>query len=135
MSELNLTIDHVTLSVDNLNRAKDFYAKALAPIGLEIVGEMSAEQTGTVAYVGFGVGRKGSFWLAQKGRQTPATHICFRAATRTAVRAFHKAAVGAGAKDNGEPGARPEYHPAYFAAFVLSPEEHNIEAVCFENER
>jgi hypothetical protein len=50
------------------------------------------------------------------------------------VRDFHAAALGAGAKDNGGPGVRPEYHDAYYAAFVLSPEGHNIEAVCFEDE-
>ena len=39
-----------------------------------------------------------------------------------------------GAKDNGGPGVRHEYHDAYYAAFVLSPEGHNIEAVCFQDE-
>jgi catechol 2,3-dioxygenase-like lactoylglutathione lyase family enzyme len=134
MTELNLTIDHVSLSVEDLERAKNFYSKALAPLGMEIVGEVTAERSGSVGFVGFGVGRKGSLWLAQRGRQTPTTHICFRAPTRVAVRDFHAAALGAGAKDNGGPGVRPEYHESYYAAFVLSPEGHNIEAVCFEGE-
>ncbi|MFP6663465.1 MAG: VOC family protein [Deltaproteobacteria bacterium] len=134
MSDLNLMIDHVSLSVEDLGRAKAFYAQALAPIGLETVGEVSAEQSGTVALVGFGIGRKGSFWVAQRGRQSPAAHICFRAPTRAAVRAFYAAALAAGGEDNGAPGIRLEYHPAYYAAFVLSPEAHNIEAVCFEDE-
>jgi catechol 2,3-dioxygenase-like lactoylglutathione lyase family enzyme len=134
MEELSLIIDHITLSVERLDRAKDFYSKALAPLGMELVGEFSAEQSGTVAYVGFGSGRKGSFWLAEKGRQTPATHICFRAPTRASVREFHRLALEAGAEDNGDPGSRPEYHPAYYAAFVISPEGHNIESVCFEDE-
>ena len=72
--------------------------------------------------------------FAEKGQQTPATHICFRAASRAAVRGFYQAALAAGGGDNGGPGARVEYHPAYYAAFVLSPEGHNIEAVCFEPE-
>ncbi len=134
MSELGLMIDHITLSVENLERAKIFYAKVLAAIGMKIVGEVSAEQSRTVAFVGFGVGRKGSLWVAEKGRQTPTTHLCFRAPTRAAVREFHSAALEAGARDHGAPGIRPEYHPAYYAAFVLCPEEHNIEAVCFEEE-
>jgi hypothetical protein len=102
--------------------------------GVEVVGEVTAKQSGSVGFVGFGIGRKGSLWVAHKGRQTPATHICFRAPTRAAVRDFHAAALDAGAKDNGGPGVRPEYHDAYYAAFVLSPEGHNIEAVCFEGE-
>jgi len=134
MTELNLTIDHITLSVENLRRARDFYSKALSPIGLELVAEVSAKQSGAVAMLGFGIGRKGSFWVAESGRQTPSAHVCFRASSRAAVRAFHKAALEAGAEDNGGPGTRPEYHPAYYAAFVLSPEGHNIEAVCFEDE-
>jgi len=59
------------------------------------------EQSGSVGFVGFGVGRKGSLWVAHKGRQTPTTHICFRALTRAAVGDFHAAALDAGARDNG----------------------------------
>jgi len=134
MNELQLTLDHVTLSVSDMGRAKAFYTQALAPLGLSIVGEVSAEQGGSVAFVGFGFGRKGSFWVAESGQQSPPTHICFRALTREAVRAFHEAALAAGGQDHGAPGPRPEYHSAYYAAFVLSPEGHNIEAVCFEEE-
>lgn len=134
MIELNLTIDHVSLSVENLEGAKAFYSKALSPLGLALVAEVSAEQTGSVAMLGFGVGRKSSFWVAERGRQTPNAHICFRAQSRAAVRAFHDAALRGGAQDHGGPGTRPKYHSAYYAAFVLSPEGHNIEAVCFEDE-
>jgi catechol 2,3-dioxygenase-like lactoylglutathione lyase family enzyme len=134
MIELNLTIDHVSLSVENLERAKAFYSKALSPLGLALVAEVSAEQTGSVSMLGFGVGRKSSFWVAERGRQTPNAHICFRAQSRAAVRAFHDAALRGGAQDHGGPGTRPKYHSAYYAAFVLSPEGHNIEALCFEDE-
>ena len=134
VSELKLSIDHVSLSVEDIGRAKKFYSKALAPLGMEVVGEVTAEQSGSVGFVGFGIGRKGSLWVAHNGRQTPPAHICFRAPGRAAVRNFHAAALGAGAKDNGGPGVRPEYHDAYYAAFVLSPEGHNIEAVCFDDE-
>jgi len=134
MIELNLMIDHVSLSVENLERAKAFYSKALSPLGLALVAELSAEQTGSVAMLGFGVGRKSSFWVAERGRQTPNAHICFRARSRAAVQAFHDAALRGGAQDHGGPGTRPKYHSAYYAAFVLSPEGHNIEAVCFKDE-
>ena len=50
MTELNLTIDHVSLSVEDLERAKNFYSKALAPLGLDVVGEVTAEQSGSVAF-------------------------------------------------------------------------------------
>ena len=48
---------------------------------------------------------------------------------RAAVRAFHAAALAAGAKDNGGPGIREHYHPTYYAAFVIDDSGHNIEVV------
>jgi len=61
-------------------------------------------------------------------------HFAFMAKDRAAVKAFHQAALAAGAKDNGEPGLRPEYHEGYYGAFVLDPDGHNIEAVCHRPE-
>ncbi len=57
-------------------------------------------------------------------------HLCFRAPDRAAVRAFHADALAAGGVDDGAAGLRPEYHPSYYAAFVLDPDGHRIEAVC-----
>jgi len=128
-----MTIDHITLSVADLASSQAFYESALAPLGLALIRAMTAEQSGTVALAGFGIERKGSLWLAESGSQTPPTHICFRARSRAEVRAFHAAALGAGGKNNGPPGIREVYHPAYFAAFVFDPDGNNIEAVCFES--
>jgi len=58
------------------------------------------------------------------------THTCFLANDRASVDGFHKAAVAAGGKCNGEPGVRARYGPTYYAAFVLDPAGNNIEAVC-----
>ena len=132
MDELRQTLDHVTLSVADMATMKLFYQRALAPLGLSLVAEVSAEQSGSEAFAGFGIGRKGSLWLRASGQQTPRTHICFRAQSRAAVRSFHASALLAGGVDHGAPGVREVYHPAYYAAFVLDPEGHNIEAVCFE---
>jgi catechol 2,3-dioxygenase-like lactoylglutathione lyase family enzyme len=98
------------------------------------VGEFTAEQSGSVAFLGFGVGRKGQLWISEKGKQSPEFHVCFRVTSREAVRAFHTAGLANGGQDNGAPGIREIYHPAYYAAFVKDPEGHNIEAVCFEEE-
>ncbi|MCP4381969.1 MAG: VOC family protein [Hyphomicrobiales bacterium] len=127
-------IDHVSLSVEDLDSAKAFYQALLAPIGMELIAEVTAAQSGSVAFAGFGIGRKGQLWLAARGRQTPATHICFRTPSRALVRAFYDAGLAAGGVDNGSPGIREIYHPAYYAAFVLDPEGHNIEAVTFAPE-
>jgi catechol 2,3-dioxygenase-like lactoylglutathione lyase family enzyme len=57
-------------------------------------------------------------------------HIGFKAANPVAVDAFHRAGLAAGGKDNGAPGLRPQYGAHYYAAFILDPDGHNIEAVC-----
>jgi catechol 2,3-dioxygenase-like lactoylglutathione lyase family enzyme len=118
-------IDHIGISVRDLDRSIAFYTKALAPLGYELVMKWES-------FAGFGVGGKPDFWI--DGREAPKTanHIAFRASGRALVRAFHDAALAAGGKDNGAPGVRPHYHEHYYGAFVLDPDGHNIEAVCHE---
>jgi catechol 2,3-dioxygenase-like lactoylglutathione lyase family enzyme len=62
-------------------------------------------------------------------------HVCFRAPNRASVRAFHGAALSAGGHEDGGPGVRPQYHPDYYAAFVVDPDGHRIEAVCHAPEQ
>ncbi|MEQ8479405.1 MAG: VOC family protein [Hoeflea sp.] len=133
-AELTMMLDHVSLSVADMEQAKRFYSAILATLGMEMVGEVTAAQSGSVAYAGFGIGRKGQLWIAEGGPQTPSAHICFRAASRQAVRDFHAAGLANGGSDNGPSGIREIYHPEYYAAFVRDPEAHNIEAVTFEPE-
>jgi catechol 2,3-dioxygenase-like lactoylglutathione lyase family enzyme len=125
-------IDHLGFSVRDLARATEFYLKALAPLGIFIVMEVSAEQTGEGAAVGFGYGGKPFFWIGEGFRPAGDQHIhvAFTAKTRAEVDAFYHAAIAAGGKDNGAPGLRPHYHANYYGAFVLDPDGNNIEAVC-----
>jgi catechol 2,3-dioxygenase-like lactoylglutathione lyase family enzyme len=78
----------------------------------------------------FGYGPEGSedLWIAQ-GEPGPPLHIALAAPNQSTVDAFHAAALIAGGRDNGAPGLRPRYHPAYYAAYVLDPDGNNIEAV------
>lgn len=132
-------IDHLGVSVADLARSTEFYLKALEPLGYGIVMEVSAEQTGKSAALGFGApggdpqdfqSGKPSFWIGAEGGVSPPVHVAFVARTRAAVDAFHRAALAAGGKDNGAPGLRPHYHANYYGAFVLDPDGNNIEAVC-----
>ncbi len=116
-------LDHVSLPVADIGRAKAFYAQALAPLDYMLV--LDFDQA-----VGFGVGGKPDFWPVQSGSVGGPIHVAFQAKDRAAVRAFHAAALKAGGRDNGAPGLRSEYHPTYYGAFVLDPDGHNIEAVC-----
>jgi len=125
-------IDHVGLRVSGYERSREFYRKVLAPLGGELVMEVTAEQTGDGAHAGFGTEGRPTFWIgtSQQVHANGAVHVAFTAPDRAAVMAFHRAAIEAGGTDNGAPGLRPHYHPNYYGAFVLDPDGHNVEAVC-----
>jgi predicted lactoylglutathione lyase len=124
-------IDHVGIPVSDIARSTEFYLKALEPLGISIVMEVSAEQTGHGAAVGFGANFKPFFWIGgAEGLGVGHVHVAFAAPSRAAVDAFYRAAIAAGGKDNGKPGLRPHYHENYYGAFVLDFDGHNIEAVC-----
>ena len=124
-------IDHIGFPVSDYARSKAFYAKALTPLGYALVMEATAEQTesGHPA-AGFGKDGKPDFWIGGDGRLDKPLHVAIVAKDRATVDAFYRAALAAGAKDNGAPGLRAHYHPNYYGAFILDPDGHNIEAVC-----
>lgn len=131
-------IDHVGLTVRDLATSRAFYDAAFAPLGVEVVMSVSAEETGSYGHLGYGPSAdsrdiqagKPSFWIGGGETLTGPMHVAFVAATRAQVDAFHAAALAAGGVDNGPPGVRPHYHPNYYGAFVLDPDGRNIEAVC-----
>jgi len=121
-------LDHAGFPVSDYARSKAFYLQALAPLGYVLVMEVQQDENDGQA-AGFGVGGKPDFWIGGEGGLQRPIHIAIAAQNRAAVDAFYRAALAAGAKDNGAPGLRPQYHPNYYAAFVLDPDGHNIEAV------
>jgi len=124
-------IDHIGIAVADIGAARDFYAAALAPLGIALRMEVSeAETGGHGAHLGFGLTGKPAFWIGSGRTPSGAVHVAFAAPTRAHVDAFHAAALKAGGRDNGAPGLRPQYHPDYYGAFVLDPDGNNIEAVC-----
>jgi catechol 2,3-dioxygenase-like lactoylglutathione lyase family enzyme len=123
-------IDHTGYAVSDLIKSKAFYAAALRPLGIELIMEVTAEQTGAGAHAGFGAASKAFFWIGDHGSPCSGVHIAFTAESRAQVDQFYRAALKAGGKDNGEPGVRPHYHENYYGAFVLDPDGNNIEAVC-----
>ena len=120
-------LDHIGLDVSDIKASKAFYIQALKPLGYEIFMEWEK-------WVGFAVNGKPDFWLKDGVKTTPGLHVAFRAENRKLVDQFYEAAIAAAGKDNGAPGIREIYHPNYYAAFVIGPDGHNIEAVCHEPE-
>jgi catechol 2,3-dioxygenase-like lactoylglutathione lyase family enzyme len=119
-------LDHVGITVSDFERSRAFYERALQPLGIAVM--MEYHRNGSRG-AGFGSNRP-FFWVNVGAEQTRGNlHIAFTADSRAQVDAFHASAIAAGGRDNGPPGLRPHYHPAYYGAFVLDPDGHNIEAV------
>lgn len=121
-------IDHVSLGVADLARSRAFYAAVLAPLGLTLL----VDRPGTV---GFGK-RYPELWLNHRPGMAPVdaatgSHLCLRARTEEAVRAFHAAALANGGSDDGAPGPRKAAMTDYVAAFVRDPDGHRLEAASF----
>jgi catechol 2,3-dioxygenase-like lactoylglutathione lyase family enzyme len=122
-------LDHVGYPVSDLKKSRIFYENALAPLGLKVIMEVTAEMTGGSEHLGFGDAFPG-FWIGTGKIAGSGVHIAFKAKSRAAVDEFHAAALAAGGRDNGPPGVRAHYHKDYYGAFVLDPDGNNVEAVC-----
>jgi catechol 2,3-dioxygenase-like lactoylglutathione lyase family enzyme len=121
--------DHVVFGVSDYAASRAFFLKALAPLGVAVVSE------GPLGIELCRPNGTSSLCIRLKAEEKPShLHLAFTADNRRQVEAFYRAALEAGAKDNGAPGLRPNYHANYYAAFVIGPDGHNIEAVCHEPE-
>lgn len=120
-------INHISIGVGDIAKARTFYDAALAPLGY------TCKSDGADA-LGYGAAAV-SFWILRSKRPVAADersglHICFDAPSRKSVDAFHRAAIAAGGRDNGAPGLRADYGPGYYAAFVVDPHGYRLEAYC-----
>lgn len=117
-------LDHVQLVVQDLAASRRFYGALFEVLGVPIVDQDEA----------------GFFWAdefvvssadseAAEGKLTGRNHIAFQARDEAMVKAWYEAGLAAGGSDNGAPGDRPDYHPGYYAAFLLDPDGNNVEAV------
>ncbi|MCA9636734.1 MAG: VOC family protein [Myxococcales bacterium] len=125
--------DHVSIGVADLARAGDFYDACLAPLGL--VRLWSAPRA--IGYGPEGYAAEAPFALVEGGAEARSpgrgAHFAFVAPSRGAVDRFHAAAVERGGVDDGPPGIREHYDAGYYAAFVVDPDGHRIEAVHHES--
>lgn len=126
-------LHHLSLGVCDIERAAAFYDAALAPLGYcRVWSDMRpGKPDHAIGYGPAGGGDKLALkHLGDAARAPgPGFHIAFAAPDRPAVDAFHKAALAAGGTDNGPPGLRRPYGPTYYAAFVIDPDGHRLEAV------
>ena len=122
-------LHHVSVGVRDVARAATFYDPVLKALGYKRVMDYSP---GAIAY---GESRdKPEFWIGLPHDQREptggnGTHVGFAAKSKGAVNKFHEAALRAGGSNNGEPGPRPDYGPAYYGAFIYDLDGNKLEAV------
>ena len=121
-------IDHIILSVSDVDRSLKVYEAALKPLAIAMHVSFKGED-GHPDLWGFGDGKTVFFWLKQGKPNPDAIHWGFVADSNEAVDAFYKAAMGAGAKDRISPRARLEYYPGYYAADILDCDGYHFEVV------
>jgi catechol 2,3-dioxygenase-like lactoylglutathione lyase family enzyme len=119
-------LHHISLAVADLEVAGAFYDAALSALGYRRVFQ------GDTA-IGYGIeDGKDKFCLKLREQAVapgPGFHLAFAAPSRSAVDDFHEYALAVGGMDNGAPGLRPHYGEHYYAAFLIDPDGHRIEAV------
>ena len=124
-------IDHMSIGVRDIDRARRFYDAVLQPLGYRCLSRSDGS-------LGYG-DKSAAFWiLSVKKTVAPDSesgfHICFAAPARASVDSFHAAALKAGGEDNGRRGLRRDYGSDYYAAFVVDPEGYRLEAYCGRTE-
>jgi catechol 2,3-dioxygenase-like lactoylglutathione lyase family enzyme len=113
-------LDHVTIRASDRESSERFYETALVTLGI------------AKTHSGEHFAAWGDFSLAQATAERPVTrhlHIGFVAPSRADVDEFWRVGTGAGYRDDGEPGSRPQYSPDYYSSFLLDPDGNNIEVV------
>lgn len=128
-------IDHLSFYATDFAATRRFYEAALRPLGFGVVTELVATWDPDFPnrrMVAFGPTEQPVFWLMEERRPASPRHIAFVARSPETVKAFYRAALEAGGRDNGPPGPRPQYAQGYYAAFVFDPDGNNVEAVCHE---
>jgi catechol 2,3-dioxygenase-like lactoylglutathione lyase family enzyme len=123
-------LDHVSITVRDLERARPFYDAVMAALGVAKVydrpdaigfGQRNREDDDSHTYL--------TVYQSSDALPDPRRHWCLRAMSEAEVRAFFEAGLAAGGIADGEPGLRSRYHRGYFAAFVKDPEGNRVEAV------
>lgn len=117
-----MSFDHMGFNVADFAASRRFYIAALEPLGFEAVSEGDG-------WMMLGEAGRGRIWFGAMGPAATPIHLAFEASSREQVVAFYEAAIAAGGRDNGPSGLR-DYAPNYYAAFVIDPDGHNVEAVC-----
>ena len=121
--------NHVQIKVKNLKMSRRFYDAIMNVLGYRVVLDIKD------MVIGYGASVHDMFEIRQydeKAGLSKSVHLAFNASNIESVDAFYHVALENDAKCNGKPGFRPEYEEGYYAAFIIDPDGHNIEAVYYD---
>lgn len=127
--KLTKLFNHVQIKVHNLENSRLFYDAIMSILGYHVVLDIADN------VVGYGTNVHDMFEIRQATSEKPLSksiHLAFNAPSLQSVDGFYRTALEKGAKCNGKPGFRPQYEEGYYAAFIIDPDGHNIEAVYME---
>jgi catechol 2,3-dioxygenase-like lactoylglutathione lyase family enzyme len=94
-------IDHITIGVSDLQRSRDFYLQALAPLGFDETNTSDV----LPSEIEFGSAEKMDFAISTDYGVGAPVHVAFAADSIEQVHAFHAAALAAGGREHGPPRA------------------------------
>lgn len=116
-------IGYVTIGSNDIARSVVFFDAAFEPLGYK-------QTFNEGGWAGYGPGGKKEgleiYIAGATANGEPATYgngsmLAFKAPSRAAVEAFHKAGLAAGGSDEGAPGVRGEYDPPFYGAYLRDP--------------
>jgi catechol 2,3-dioxygenase-like lactoylglutathione lyase family enzyme len=116
-------IDHLWIRVHDLDASKHLYTAIAPTLGITARERPSPARLQLIC-------DSGTFSLVGDSPTTENLHLAIGVSDNETVHRFHQAALESGGHDHGGPGERPQYHPDYYAAYVLDPGANNLEAVC-----
>ncbi|KVV38989.1 glyoxalase [Burkholderia territorii] len=124
-------LDHVSIGVPDIDRARSFYDAVMAALGaVKVYDRPNALGYGERCSANDPESTFLAVYLDPAEIGTSKRHWCFKATSREQVHAFFEAGLSTGGRSDGDPGLRPQYHADYYAAFVIDPAGNRIEAVC-----
>ncbi|AGT08912.1 VOC family protein [Paracoccus aminophilus] len=131
-------IDHVYISVTDIEKSLAFYAEALKPLGWSLFGKYdSASGPADVpdlhglrdsAY-GSGTEIGCSIWLRQRQPGETGLYLGIVCDSNEAVDQAYAAALKAGGTDEGKPADRTYFAPGYYAANIADFDGNRLEFV------
>ncbi|EMD9442749.1 MULTISPECIES: VOC family protein [Burkholderia] len=124
-------LDHVSISVPDIELARPFYDAIMAALGATRVYDRgTALGYGERCNANDTASTFLAIYLDPAEIGVSKRHWCFKAASRAQVDAFFEAGLATGGQSDGEPGLRPHYHGDYYGAFLVDPAGNRVEAVC-----